>query len=135
MADTDKLQQVLNVYDPILKSMDITLFFSQKDKDTVPPNLLLDRINRAATVANLNTNDCKITEFYLTLCSKAIMWWNTLEDNPDVDKGSWADIQKEFLSAYAPRFKTWSNVTQKMFRIIINVCLMHSRKCARPSRP
>jgi hypothetical protein len=57
MADTDKLQQVLNVYDPILKSMDITLFFSQKDKDTVPPNLLLDWINCAAPVAKWNTDD------------------------------------------------------------------------------
>jgi hypothetical protein len=41
------------------------LFFGLKDKDTVPPNLLLDHINLAAT--QWNTDERKITEFYLTL--------------------------------------------------------------------
>jgi hypothetical protein len=87
------------------------LFFGQKDEDTVPPNLLLDRINRAATVAQWNIDERKITEFYLTLCDRAILWWDTLDDNPNINKGNWADIQREFLAAYAPRFTARTTCT------------------------
>ena len=72
---------------------------------------LQDRINRAATVANWNTDERKITEFYLTLRDKAILWWDTLEDNAAIDRASWADIQKEFLAAYAPRFTARTTCT------------------------
>jgi hypothetical protein len=101
MAD---LQEALNAHDRVRKSTDLPLFFGRKDKDTVPPNLLVDRINRAATVAQWNTDERKITEFYLTLCDRAVLWWDTLDDNPNINKGNWADIQREFLAAYAPRF-------------------------------
>jgi hypothetical protein len=90
MAD---LQEALNAHDGVRKSTDLPLFFGRKDKDTVPPNLLLDRINRAATVAQWNTDERKITEFYLTLRDRAILWWDTLDDNPNINKGNWADIQ------------------------------------------
>jgi hypothetical protein len=60
MAD---LQEALNAHDRVRKSTNLPLFFGPKDKDTVPPNLLLNRINRAAT----QWNERKITEFYLTL--------------------------------------------------------------------
>ena len=110
MADDD-LQQALNAHDRVRKSTDLPLFFGRKDKDTVPAHLLLDRINRAATVANWNTDERKITEFYLTLRDKAILWWDTLEDNAAIDRASWADIQKEFLAAYAPRFTARTTCT------------------------
>jgi hypothetical protein len=108
MAD---LQEALNAHDRVRKSTDLPLFFGRKDKDTVPPNLLLDRINRAATVAQWNTDERKITEFYLTLRDRAILWWDTLDDNPDVNKGSWAHIQREFLAAYSPRFTARTTCT------------------------
>jgi hypothetical protein len=103
MADDD-LQQALNTHDRVCKSTNLPLFFGRKDKDTVLSHLLLDRINRAATVANWNTDKRKITEFYLTLRDKAILWWDTLEDNAAIDRNSWADIQREFLAVYALRF-------------------------------
>jgi hypothetical protein len=43
------------------------LFFGWKDKDTIPPRFLLDRINKAATITNWNMDEQKITKFYLTL--------------------------------------------------------------------
>jgi hypothetical protein len=43
-------------------------------------------------------------EFYLTLRDRAILWWDTLDDNPNINKGNWADIQRECLAAFAPRF-------------------------------
>jgi hypothetical protein len=105
------LQEALNAHDRVRKSTDLPLFFGRKDKDTVPPNLLLDRINRAATVAQWNTDERKITEFYLTLRDRAILWWDTLDDNPNINKGNWADIQREFLAAYAPRFTARTTCT------------------------
>jgi hypothetical protein len=62
MADDD-LQQALNAHDRVHKSTNLPLFFGRKDKDTVPPHLLLDRTNRAATVANWNMDERKITKF------------------------------------------------------------------------
>lgn len=112
MADApNDLQQALNAHDRVRKSTDLPLFFGRKDKDTVPPNLLLDRINRAATVAGWNTDERKITEFYLTLRDRAILWWDTLDDCPNINKAAWADIQKEFLAAYAPRFTARTTCT------------------------
>ncbi len=108
MAD---LQEALNAHDHVRKSTDLPLFFGRKDKDIVPPNLLLDCINRAATVAQWNTDERKITEFYLTLRDQAILWWDTLDNNPNINKGNWADIQQEFLAAYAPRFTARTTCT------------------------
>jgi hypothetical protein len=108
MAD---LQEALNAHYRVCKSTDLPLFFGRKDKDTVPPNLLLDHINRAATIAQWNTDERKITEFYLTLRDRAILWWDTLDDNPNINKGNWADIQREFLAAYAPRFTARTTCT------------------------
>ncbi len=93
MADDD-MQQALNVHDRVQKSTNLPLFFGRKDKDTVLPHLLLDRINRAATVTNWNTDERKITECYLTFRDKAILWWDTLRDNAAVDRNSWANIQR-----------------------------------------
>jgi hypothetical protein len=108
MAD---LQEAINAHDRVCMSTDLPLFLSRKEKDTVPPNLLLHRINRAPTVAQWNTDERKITEFYLTLCNRAILWWDTLNDNPNINKGNWADIQREFLVAYAPRFTARTTCT------------------------
>lgn len=107
----DALQNALNAHDRVRKSTDLPLFFGRKDKDTVSPNLLLDRINRAATVAAWNTDDRKITEFYLILRDRALIWWETLEDSPNVDRNVWEDVQKEFLAAYAPRFTAKTTCT------------------------
>ncbi len=61
MADDD-LQQALNAHDRVRKSTDLPLFFGRKDKDNVPAHLLLDRINRAATVAKWKTEERKKNE-------------------------------------------------------------------------
>ena len=67
------LQEALNAHDRVRKLTDLPLFFGRKEKDTVSPNLLLDRINRAANVAAWNTDERKITEFYLTLRDRALV--------------------------------------------------------------
>ncbi len=44
------------------------------------------------------------------------MWWDTLDDNPNINKGNWANIQREFMAAYAPRFisrTTYTNFQRK----------------------
>jgi hypothetical protein len=62
-------------------------------------------------VVNWNTDEQKITEFYLMLRNKAILWWDTLEDNAAINQNSWANIQREFLPAYAPRFTARTTCT------------------------
>ena len=107
----DELQQALNVHERVRKSTDLPLFFGRKEKDTVSPNVLLDRINRAAGIAGWNMDERKCTEFYLILRDRALTWWDSLENYDNVDRNIWADVQKEFLAAYAPKFTARTTCT------------------------
>ena len=80
------LQEALNAHNRRRKST---------DKDTVLPNLFLDCIIRATTVAQWIRQSCG----------------EILDDNPNINKGNWADIQREFLAAYAPRFTARTTCT------------------------
>lgn len=106
-----EFQNALNAHDRVRKSTDLPLFFGRKDKDVVSPHVLLDRINRAATVALWNTDDRKISEFYMILRDRALVWWDSLEDMENVDRTVWADVQREFLAGYAPKFTAKTTCT------------------------
>jgi len=107
----DALQAALNAHDRVRKSTDLPLFYGKKEKDTVTPNVLLDRINRAAVIANWNTDERKCTEFYMILRDRALIWWDSLENADNVDRDNWTEIQKEFLAAYAPKFTARTTCT------------------------
>jgi hypothetical protein len=47
-------------------------------------------------------NECD--EFYLCLRDRAISWSNTLNNIPGFNKNNSADVQREFLAAYATKF-------------------------------
>ena len=85
----------------------------KKEKDTVSPKVLLDRINRAALVANWNTDEenIRVLPHPLILRDRALVWWETLEDSPNDNQEVWADVKKEFLAAYAPRFTAKTTCT------------------------
>ena len=104
------LQEALNAHDRVRKSTDLPLYFGRAGKDTVTPNVLLDRINRAAVIARWDTDERKITEFYMILRDRALIWWDSLEHS-DIDRAVWADVQKEFLAAYAPKFTARTTCT------------------------
>ena len=107
----DALQQALNAHDRVRKSTDLPLFYGRKDKDAVSPNVLLDRINRASVIAGWNTDERKCTEFYMILRDRALIWWDSMENCDNVDRNVWADVQREFLAAYAPKFTARTTCT------------------------
>jgi hypothetical protein len=100
----DVVAQALTQHDKVRRSTDIPLFYGKKDKDTISPQQLIERIERAARVANWNTDERKCDEFFLCLRDKAISWHNTLDNVDDFDKNNWTSVKREFLAAYAPKF-------------------------------
>ena len=98
------LEQALTQHDKVRRSTDIPLFYGRKEKDTISPNQLVDRLDRAARVAGWRDEERICDEFFLCLREQAIAWSNTLFNIPGFDRTSWADVKKEFLAAYAPKF-------------------------------
>jgi hypothetical protein len=104
MAAEQNLVRALTQHDKVRRSTDIPLFYGRKDKDTISPHQLLERINRAKRVANWPDDERVCDEFYLCLRDRAISWSNTLDNIPGFNKNNWADVQREFLAAYATKF-------------------------------
>ena len=100
----EALQAALTQHDKVRRSTDIPLFYGNKNKDTISPHQLLERINRAKRVARWDGDERVCDEFFLCLRGDAIGWTNTLDNKPGFDKNNWAEVQKEFLAAYAPKF-------------------------------
>ena len=105
-----QLQQALQGHDRIRRSTDLPLFYGKKEKDTITPHILLDRMEAAAPIAGWDTDARKCAEFFLTLRDRALIWWSSL-DEYDVDKNDWAVIKREFLAAYEPRFTARTTCT------------------------
>jgi hypothetical protein len=103
-AAEQNLVRALTQHDKVRRSTDIPLFYGRKDQDTISPHQLLERINRAKRVANWADDERVCDEFYLCLRKSAISWSNTLDNIPGFNKNSWADVQREFLAAYATKF-------------------------------
>ena len=103
MAAAD-IAQALTQHDKVRRSTDIPLFYGRKDKDTISPHQLIERLARAARVANWNDDERVCDEFFLCLRDKAISWANTLDNVPGFDKGNWASVKAEFLAAYATKY-------------------------------
>ena len=92
----------LNDHDRMRRSTDIPLFYARRDKDTVLPRILIDRIEDAAEIATWNEAR-KIRELKLCLRERAIIWWKSLKDT-NIDTNVWDDVKKEFLTAYEPKY-------------------------------
>jgi hypothetical protein len=58
----------------------------------------------AATVATWNTDERKCAEFYLCLREDALSWYNSLGHIIGFNVKVWADVKREFLAAYAPKY-------------------------------
>ena len=125
MADPDPaaapdLATVLNNHDRVKRSTDIPLFYGIKGKDNVSAQQLVDRIDRAAVIANWDRKTAdgdagiaaglvagakrRCDELYLCLREKAMSWYHTLEDIPGFNSNDWNEITREFLEAYAPKY-------------------------------
>ena len=122
----EALQTALNNHERAKRSTDIPLFYGSKDKDTVTAQQLVDRIERAAGIANWDAptgnpqGDAAIAlaenagrirgarrrcdELYLCLRGKGISWYQTLDNIPGFTGTNWDVLKQEFIDAYAPRY-------------------------------
>ena len=92
----------LTEHDRMRRSMDIPLFYARRDKDTVLPRILIDRIEDAAAIATWDEAR-KIRELKLCLREHAIIWWKSLRDTT-INIAVWDEVKKEFLTAYEPKY-------------------------------
>jgi hypothetical protein len=92
----------LNDHDRMKRSTDIPLFFARRDKDTVLPRILIDRIEDAAEIATWDAAR-KIRELKLCFRENAIIWWKSLRDYT-IDLNDWDEVKKEFLETYEPKY-------------------------------
>ena len=106
MAATAAQQQAmaaaLQGHDRLRRSTEMLLFFCRKDKDTITARLFIDRIKTAARVANWDDAH-KLSEIYLVLRDRAVIWWNSLED-ACITRDNWNAIKNKFLASYEPRY-------------------------------
>ncbi len=93
---------VLNNHDRMRRSTDIPLFYACRDKDTVLPRILIDRIEDAAAIATWDEAR-KIRELKLCLRERAIIWWKSLRDT-NIDTAVWDNVKAEFLITYEPKY-------------------------------
>jgi Retrotransposon gag protein len=103
-----QLQQALIAHERVRRTTDIPFFYSRKGKDTITPQQLVFRLEKASHVAgwdNLqNPNQRKTEEFFLSLRDDALSWYHTLDNEIGFDKEVWDKVKKRFLEAYAPKF-------------------------------
>jgi hypothetical protein len=102
------LQQTLIQHDRVRRTKDIPLFYGRKEKDTITPQQLVFRLEKAARVVqwdNLqNPDERKTDEFYLSLRDDALLWYNTLDNIFGFNKEIWNDLKAKFLKANTPKY-------------------------------
>jgi len=92
----------LNDHDRMKRSTDIPLFFARREKDTVLPRILIDRIEDAAEIATWDAAR-KIRELKLCFRENAIIWWKSLRDYT-INLDDWDEVKTEFLQTYEPKY-------------------------------
>jgi hypothetical protein len=112
-----QIAQALNDHDCIKRSTDMPLFFGRKEKDTITARHLIDRIDRARTIATWNA-ERTCNELYMILRDKALVWYESLA-NDDLDLKDWDVVKKEFLKTYESKYSArttcanFADLTQK----------------------
>ena len=79
MAADPAVVGAIDAHDRRRRSTDLPLYYGRKDKDTITPHLLIERVERAAQIANWDTDARKCAEFNLILRDRAIQWWKSLK--------------------------------------------------------
>ena len=108
-AQQAAMAPALQGHDCLRRSTEMPLFYGQKDKDTISAHLFIDRIETAAQVANWD-NARKLSEIYLVLRDRAVLWWNSLLD-AEVDRANYAAVKADFLASNKPRYMAKTTCT------------------------
>ena len=103
-----QIQQALIAHDRVRRTTDILLFYGRKGKDTISPQQLVERLDKASRVAqwNLlaNPGQRMCDEFFLSLRDNALSWYNTLDNIIGFNKENWDDLKTKFLEGYTPKY-------------------------------
>jgi hypothetical protein len=103
-----QIQNALIQHDRVRRTTDIPLFYGRREKDTITPQQLVFRLEKAARVAQWNNlpnpDERKTDEFYLSLRDDALSWYNTLDNIFGFNKENWEDWKAKFLEANAPKY-------------------------------
>lgn len=97
-----QIQQALAAHERVKRSTEIPLFFGKADKDTLKPQFLIDRVDHAGQIAGWD-DARKAEEFYMILRDRALIWYDSLEMIPGVNRADWPTLKAQFLAAYAPK--------------------------------
>ncbi len=92
----------LNDHNCMKRSTNIPLLFARRNKDTVLPRILINRIEDAAEIATWDAAR-KIRELKLCFRENAIIWWKSLRDYT-INLNDWDEVKKEFLETYEPKY-------------------------------
>ena len=105
------LGAALQDHSRIKRSTDLPWYFGIPSKESISAANLIERLEMAAGVANWDTDDKKIREFYLLLRDEALVWWKSLKRAEGVDKTVWDQVKAAFLLQYEPRITARTTCT------------------------
>jgi Retrotransposon gag protein len=86
------------------RATELPLFYGRPEKESCTAQLLIDRFETAAAIAEWNTDVRKCQQFYLILRDRALEWWKSLSRIPDFNREDWTAVKRDFLRAYAPKY-------------------------------
>jgi hypothetical protein len=96
------LAQALNDHDRVKRSMDIPLFYTRQEKDTVLPRILIERIKDATFIAAWDEAR-KIRELKMCFRCPTIIWYKSFKDD-DINLAIWETVKKEFSETFEPKY-------------------------------
>ena len=108
-AQQAAMAAALQGHNRLHRSTEMLLFYRRKDKDTISARLFINRIETASRVANWD-DAWKLSEIYLVLRDRAVLWWSSLLD-ADVDRANYAAVKADFLASYEPCYTSKTTCT------------------------
>ena len=97
-----QMQAALNAHDRVRRSTELPLFYGVKSKDSITAQNLINRVEKAATIATWD-NARKLLEFYMILRDKALAAYEGLPDLGIADD-DWDAVKDWFLSTYEIKY-------------------------------
>jgi hypothetical protein len=98
------IQQPLIAHDRVRRTTDIPLFYGRKGKVTIEPQQYIERLERAAMVAQWPDDQRRCNEFVLSLRDNALSWYSMRDNIIGSDKNVWNELKKKVLEAYAQKY-------------------------------
>jgi hypothetical protein len=104
------LAAAFNNHDRMKRLTDIPLFYARREKDTVLPRILIDRLKDAAAIATWD-EERKIRELKMCFQDRAIIWQESLKDD-NIDLSIWDNVKKELWKRLSQNIPPrWSALT------------------------